>query len=465
MEQAVVENVAFPDLITPTVIRYQFVAADPLASYLLDHQSYDTNNYQALLNDITLSMNYPLTIAKAYPFGLQWKASINKQNRTQIEYKRSRFQDFNDSTDHLEDENVTRTGTDGGRWTRTGGTPNTFDAFAYLNTPFIKGAGALRSKVSFINTVTGDKMYMGFTEENPDKIKAVRPFQLADLKYAIGITADSTPANSTYSTVVNGVETATAVNVGYNGASASTNDRIEISLGEGVLSMSVYPTGSLYATRTVLRNIANFDYSLDLYPIVFFVGAVTAGTGSAQTGLGLSNLRTNIDPYEAVSLGNDSGPDEVPTLGDPPRPTNFNTKVSDISLEFESDTLMDFLGYNKISYGPFETRDDAYAFVAENTFNPIDVPDGLVVELLSHKLRSFDGYTEKRRSILSTIPNLNSSKTRVTFSTNYPLFIDLANADAISGRNIKAKVVKRDLSEITTKGLSTMTLLVKGPKE
>ncbi len=149
--------------------------------------------------------------------------------------------------------------------------------------------------------------------------------------------------------------------------------------------------------------------------------------------------------------------DKSDALTAPPRQS---VSPSNNMLQFGSSSLSSYLGFTQLripTTGFFYV--DEPLFEAKNTVDNIDLADNFVVEMLSLELDSYDGKDGERRSILGTVPNSDQSKA-VLYQAPQPIFIDLRNAQPLSLRNIRARVLKNDLSSIVIRGLATMTILV-----
>ena len=105
-------------------------------------------------------------------------------------------------------------------------------------------------------------------------------------------------------------------------------------------------------------------------------------------------------------------------------------------------------------------------FAAESMFDITDTADSFVVEMLSLELDSYnsiDTPTEKsggRRSILATVPKTEGDNGTIIYEVNYPTFIDIRNKNPVAIRNIRARILKSDLTTLRITGTATMTLLL-----
>jgi hypothetical protein len=108
------------------------------------------------------------------------------------------------------------------------------------------------------------------------------------------------------------------------------------------------------------------------------------------------------------------------------------------------------------------------------TLTPINVfqattSDNYVVVIDSNKVISYDcsqtntanaDVVGKRMNIIATIP-VSDSSGAVEFQANEVQYIDMDNKAPTAIRNLKLRVLDKSLQEITTNGMSVMTLLIK----
>ena len=92
-------------------------------------------------------------------------------------------------------------------------------------------------------------------------------------------------------------------------------------------------------------------------------------------------------------------------------------------------------------------------------FHPLNLSDSFVVQLLSLKLDSYDGLTGQRENILAVIPQSDNDN-RLLYTPPYPVFLDIDNNQPLSIRNIRARVLRGDLSEVDSEGLCVMTVII-----
>ena len=140
---------------------------------------------------------------------------------------------------------------------------------------------------------------------------------------------------------------------------------------------------------------------------------------------------------------------------------------------FKSREIANYFGFNHISNkytsngyksdGSFEN----IVFTASRLFNPAIYSRSFVVELLNIPLTSYDSLYNGRRSILDTIIDGNDITINghdvVAYEPNNLQFIDIDNIASLNLRNIKIKILDKNLNEIKIQGLGVLTILIQEP--
>jgi len=120
--------------------------------------------------------------------------------------------------------------------------------------------------------------------------------------------------------------------------------------------------------------------------------------------------------------------------------------------------LAKFLGYKQTMYESENLLN--INFSAFYSFQPADFSDSFVIELLNLNVDSYDGLTKERRNFLHTIVQADIVRNRLTYTAPYLLFLDMKNSQPLSLRQIKARMLKEDLSQVNLTGISQLTLIV-----
>lgn len=184
-------------------------------------------------------------------------------------------------------------------------------------------------------------------------------------------------------------------------------------------------------------------------PTQFSVPDNTAEIDPLNHIISFSNVSTTFVPNTLLS------PVDSTTLALGP-PANGRSGLRTITF---SEDLGTFLGYNYTSNTTEEAVLDQQ-WLANSIFDPTDTADSFVVELLSLDLDSYDGQTSDRRSILATVPKSESADGTIIYEVNYPTFISIRNQNKLTLRNIRARILKSDLTPFTVVGTSNITLLL-----
>ena len=74
-------------------------------------------------------------------------------------------------------------------------------------------------------------------------------------------------------------------------------------------------------------------------------------------------------------------------------------------------------------------------------------------------LDSYDSLLKGHRPILAVVPSADDVGV-IRFDSNFPVFVNCNNAEAMSLKNIKMRVIRQDGSTLDSQGLSTATLLI-----
>ena len=142
----------------------------------------------------------------------------------------------------------------------------------------------------------------------------------------------------------------------------------------------------------------------------------------------------------------------------PPRPQR-NPSENVLTL---NPSISEFLGFNHPRIPQVgEIIAAEFDFVSESPFEPSEISDAFLIELLNLKCESYDGLKNQRKNILAVIPKSNKDG-EIIYETNTPFFIDLNNLNDILLRNIRLRVVKPDYSPLRILGQASIVLLVDG---
>ena len=290
------------------------------------------------------------------------------------------------------------------------------------------------------------------------------------------------------------------------------HDRIVIERYGGVIRGSVWQRN--LAGGTELGGISQvlFEYRLTdeqrakaLRPYIY----IKAGRDDATVGCPL----ITFDPIFGTNIGNNNILGNTTQLGGIGANATFrnylewlevDAKWSDVTTYlsneayYETDParafqltinneILRFMGWNKSTH----TGDGYHVFKQPETQihvgnfqhrNPLGftlIPDGLsmitnsdsyVVELLSERVESYDASVSSglnsgvkrggRKNIIAVIP-VNDSDGVVEYQAQNDIFIDFDNAQPMTLANIRLRILDKNLDQITTNGISVITLLLK----
>ena len=414
-----------------------------VATYTKDNYGFLLNDIQKKLNDAT-GFDDPDELIRRN-FGLEWKTQIvDKQNKAQIGYRIGVWAEYET---YWEINNVIRLNlANKFIWRLDPSQPDYENSNSrnillpyYIST----GCSFIRCRTNNFDTeinigrnANGYIIALSTTD-----LSTKKPEDILDSDITYGIQVASTPTEvRRYWTIVNGVFTIDSEIPEYQGNGDSNNDQQEISINFDQVELNVYQN----STGAAKQNLASFPYTAGqkLYPIIIFRGKNADVNG----------VRTLVSPY-ALELPIST---TVTELTAPPQPRR-NPSNNFLQL---SPSLANFFGFDnpRIPQNGFINTVE-YNYVAENPFEPTEIADAFLVELLNLKCMSYDALLQQRKNILAVIPKSNTNG-ELIYETNTPFFIDLNNSKEILLRNIRLRVVRPDYSPLEMKGQATIVLLV-----
>jgi len=416
----------------------------------LINKKYNKTNLPDLFDDINLKMNSVIVSDDAVQKlkgkynGSEYLMSMDSLNYVQLQYKRSNYYEPRDIVPSCELSNLLREGTvNNGTYTRNGGTQDDDTSWMFSSTPFVMGAGSLKMKISNLDATkqtTGVEIIFGLSETNPDTLKP--NIDITTIKYGVVITDVGT--NIKY--VKDGV--ATGIN-----RQSSNNYYYTMELYDGKIHVCVYNTQQNFQQYILTEP---YIYGKKLYPIIIFKKTGPNLTKANQAVV--SKIRWMANSFYSSSISQENMIDEDENL-------NANIPIinggnSTMTFKFSGDSLAEFLGFVQSDY-TLPTTGNRFNIEAPNKNQSSFQPQSIVVELLSLPLKSYDTTSHSRKSILTVIPNLQYASDRLVYESPYPLYIALDNDKEMLIRNIKARILNSDLSQLSLEGEATMTLLFK----
>lgn len=442
-------------------IFYQ-ISNNIVKNFTLTHANYTRINYADLFTDMRLKFNAnsgfipaPSPQEDRRELGIEWAVGIDTKNKVSIKYSHGT------NAEHIPNWKYDNTKVERVQsnnryiWRQKAGQPNdgNNDRCMIFNSYIARGCGFIRFRINKFDvqpsptTPSTNGFMVGFSKVD---ITAKQPADIvnADLTYGIMVSNDNAGTRQ-YAPVADGVVYAPYPTAPvYNGQYDLTNDYIEIIKNFNTIVIQVYQHG--VALPITLATIPHDDSDEKLYPFIVFRG------GNAN----LNTLRLTPSPFANSAFGFQSTEADFfqDTLFAPPVPQR---NASDNYLEL-APSVADFLGYDYIRMpqaGYYNVVN--YNYISERNFEPTDIADAFMVELLNLKLESYDGLQEQRKNILAIIPASNKEG-EVIYETNQPLFIDMNNPKELLLRNIRLRVVKPDYSSVAMIGQSTMVVLIDG---
>ncbi len=417
----------------------------------LTHSTYSNITYPSLFADMNQKLNSKINpIAFGSNIGMEVKTAVQNKGPVNIKFRQGALNENENSI--VLDKGavaVSKTGTQPStRVYSSAGTPSGNDCYMYDPTPIARGGGVFRFKINQIGNTT-DNFILGLTSVNPDTLAAGTTFDINDINYGIKCGQSS----FVYSKIVGGIVSATTQLPNFVGIGNTNNDSIVLEINQGNVVGSVYD-GS--GQQQLLSE--TYVYPTDLYPILIFLGD---GTHTSARLFRFTHSPYHNDPVLTDLVPLNEGQER---LSDPPRQSKTETLHF---FNFESQSLASFLGFDnirtpqtgfeKILIGNFEV-------IAPNNFRPNNVSDAFVIEMLNLPLNSYDGLVSERRNILSVIPESDAQGV-VIYDAKELVFIDIDNAEPFTLRNLRARVLNNDLSEIEMRGLASLVVLIKDPQE
>ena len=414
--------------------------------------TYDGSNYTDLLDDIKNKLNISLGFTNAQgnfrELGMEWDADLDADNKVAIGYKIGTY--ITNAMFNLwsyDVAKVQRVATEG-VWSKLAGesASNLPHNYMFFKNFIARGSGFTRAKTYALeNPLASAENTQGFcvglttsdlVDKDPDT------FQITDIKYGIVARIDSAGVRSYY-TIEDGAETLNAEPVTYNFSGSGNNDFLELMLVGDKIKYHIYH----HVDGGVPTEILEADYTEGekLYPVNVFFGRQQDASIRLTT---LTESPYVENPSDFV--------DEV-NLEAPPVPRR---NPSDNFLEFESQALAEFLGFDNkrqpIS-GFYNVVDQTYT--ADNQFSESTKADAFLVESLTIPLDSYDSFVGQRKNILAVIPKSDADGS-VIYEPSTPFFIDVKNENDLLLRNLRFRIVKADYTPFDLRGLATLTILI-----
>ena len=434
---------------------------------------YNNNNFNILLSDITNKLNASLS-PDGIEIGRQWRCAVNAKNKISIENKQADYTDRGDmfkanvpvkvlptaGGDAQSVMTVAPSAT-GTKCNQVAGeaVKNSNFSMTYSNHSITKGCGIFRVKLNNIVDTNADVLKQGFiigvAKTSPSSYIDSRSMTDADMSFAIHLSRTDAP----YAKIIDGVRTALVHSVNFKGIGNVENDVLEVQISLGKLKLILY--SDTKSVPTILHEV-DYDGVTAFYPFIVMRGTSTT----------IANIKkTTTDPFFDPPLGITSVIEDYDSMT--VKPPTGTTRSANAFIRFDDsagDQLSEFLGFTSPRF-PVEGNLTARQldFEGQLKFNFTDLSDAFVVMMDNIRLLSYDGFSQNktgggRQNIICIIPKSDSDNT-ILYEPNNNNWLDMDNADKITLRQIKARILKNDLSPLVTNGLSTITFFIRPKTE
>lgn len=423
---------------------------------------YNNSNSQTLLKDITNKLNDDASYSQDLKYiGLEWNCFMRTSGKISTGYKISPTSEYYDFPTALQlswNENKATAGQQGdgthifSRSLNTDSVARGINSGFASNIPLARGNGVMRVRIDNLQQTTtqlGQPIHMGFAKNAINVDTNVE----ANYTYGIRATIDIATGNRQYYTIQDGVETLSAVAPSAVVDGATTNDILAMEIDGDEIKFLVYKQGGNGIPENLLGATANPKYNNEfLYPFMTFAPRASLAS--------FADLLWTPSAWEVPDIRLQQRTSTSTHLKAPPvNPSPIATTNN--FIEFESSLVSGFLGYNFQRLPPVGTvpAKSTLAIVGQNIYSIGFNVNPYIVQLLNLKVDSYDSFKKQRENILAVIPS-NDSAGNVSYSPPTPFFIDLLNEKPINVRNIKARIVNTDYSEVELTGQAILNILI-----
>jgi hypothetical protein len=416
-------------------------ASNDVKRVVLAEGTYDKTNISDLFTDITTKFNAKMNPTSTQ-IGKQWQVGT-QNSHVSFEIKMGSLVEPEkpEFANYVGSQNVQSTTTSGKTiWSRNGGTTD-MDSFMYFKAANCKGSSTFRARINANQIPAQGGFILGYLAQCPSASTSIN---ISDILYGIRFVDQTQP----YKKIVNGVESVIVGKTPYIvSANSAQNDYLDIETRNNKVVISRH------------NNIVDeeffsepYDQVTHLFPVVIFVSSQTS----------LDTIKFTTDPYyhDTLVLLPESSDVEVSAI-----PVVKPNQPSTYYIYFQDFSLASILGFAtqripKTDTATLNPTQGSLVFTAENYFRIKDISDAYLVELQNIKLDSYDSIKQQRMNLLHVIPQYDIVQERIVYTSQYPIFLSLNNAYKINLRQIKARILKEDLSEISTVGYSQITILI-----
>ena len=440
----------------------------------LDNFTYDENDNHKFLNDLQLKLNQGLQYTDGQSatkfkneLGFQFKVSVADSGKSEVQMANTRYA-------YSSPADIKEVFANTNELNFAGTNPvNIASATAGVNTgradekhtmysvkPFTTGCGVFRFRYNVYTADTGSQVTTGFEfglcDSKPDtwtlpsmpdskKTYALRGFQPTG-NYSVKKGDDTDFALATNQA---GANVKPSVDGGGDVIVDATADILEMSIQGANIVCSVFRS-----SEAVADILFTEPYEIDAngVPVPLFGYLTFHGS---RGNIEVTDMKFTPDAYLEPRPTTLSDP--VETFGSGARPTNSTANTTVKKIDFGSESVASFIGFNNIIN--IATAGQNRIFTANNLFKALIENECYIILLENIQLESYDGLKQGRKSILASIPNPTNGD-RVIYEPNTNNYIELNNANTISLRNIRARILYQDYTPVKTLGLSVLSLLV-----
>ena len=344
----------------------------------------------------------------------------------------------------------------------TQGNANDDKAVVASYSEFGKGCSTIRCRIYDLISNAGDTnangFIMGLSETNPSDWTLTNDFYSdSDKTYYIRV-ADPSLTTQIYTKTKGGAEVASLVQLDKTGNNATRNaNHFEIIKNGKNLEYRLYRASQPEAPAgtDILETVALTNTNVKLYPFYILRG------GSSL--LTLNTCKYTLDPYrtDLTTYLNPLVDDtEYHGLGAVPKQIKSSTNTKK-TFVFQSNDLAKFLGFEDKTLNNNNRYAGQFFNKSINSFKILIQNPYFIIKINNIDLESYDGDSKGRFNILSTLGNDESNSTNsIFYEASNPIFLDIKNSTARTLRNIRTQILNSDLTQTSTDGFSSITLLI-----
>ena len=342
-------------------------------------------------------------------------------------------------------------------------------AYIKFQDPLIMGCGSYQGRINTfadqINPADPNGFIIGLTN-TPEKLGV--NFSEADIAFGIEVSQTT----GVYSSIVNGVKTATAISpLKFDaGTPNNTHDIVDFTYSNGGIVGTIFQDGTSTQIISEFYEYSTSDYGTlknpnpnSIYPFICFL--------AGGNRIILDAVRFHPQTFEVNFTSPDTDPIDIDAGLNLTQPIRAGSLL-ELNLNFVNNKLAKFLGFERILntiQGRPGLTPNGVILRSTKPFMILDSTDVYMVELLNIPLDSYEAFTEQRKNILAVIPVNENNTQQSNFTLQYESpnlnYISIKNEHPFSLRNIRARIVNSRFETIDTAGTSHITLFMRTHKE